>query len=275
MAGMVTGNREVLVFADYEQMVKSAVEKWLAMASAAIAHEGRFTVALSGGKTPLGFYRELAHCNQGIAWEKMHIFLADERFVPFDDEASNYRMIKENLLDSVAVPAENIHPIATQETTPALSAQSYEDHLRDFFKLRVGERPTFYLIMLGIGEDGHTASLFPDTVSWTEKNRLVVAVRSEKLVSERISLSLPVINNAKNIIFLVSGKKKARIIKEILEENNESVPAALVRSEQGTTMFLLDADAGRDIAVVDPACGGGRGQMGEGGFWTFYEIINS
>lgn len=251
MAGMVTGDREVFVFSDDKQMVKSAVERWLVMASEAIAREGRFTIALSGGKTPVGFYRELACCNQGIAWEKIHIFLADERFVPFDDEASNYRMIKENLLDSVAVPAENIHPISTQETSPDLSAKSYEAHLRDFFKLRLGERPTFYLIMLGIGEDGHTASLFPDTVSWTEKDRLVVAVRSKKLSSERISLSLPVINSAKNIIFLVSGKRKARIIKAILEENNESVPAALVRPKQGTTMFLLDADAGRDISPQD------------------------
>jgi 6-phosphogluconolactonase len=255
MAGMVTDSRAVLVFADYEQMVKSAVEKWLAMASEAIAREGRFTIALSGGKTPVGFYRELARCNQGIAWGKIHIFLADERFVPFDNEASNYRMIKEKLLDSVAAPAENIHPISTQETTPDLSAKRYEDHLRDFFKLRLGERPTFYLIMLGIGQDGHTASLFPGTASLTEKDRLVVAVRSEKLVSERISLSLPVINSAKNIIFLVSGKKKARIIREILEKNNASAPAALVRSEQGTTMFLLDADAGRDISPHDKQLG--------------------
>lgn len=248
---MVTDSREVLVFADYEQMVKSAVDKWLAMASEAIAHEGRFTVALSGGKTPVGFYRELARCNQRIAWDKIHLFLADERFVPFDVESSNYRMIKENLLDSVAVPAENIHPISTKEPTPDLSAKRYEDHLRDFFKLRIGELPTFYLIMLGIGEDGHTASLFPETVLWTGKNHLVVPVRNKKLSSERISLSMPVINSAKNVIFLVSGKKKAWIIKEIVEKNNESAPAALVRPKQGTTMFLLDADAGRDISLHD------------------------
>lgn len=244
----VTENREALVFADYEQMAQSAVEKWIAIASEAIQHRDCFTVALSGGKSPVGFYQELSRCNKGILWDKIHIFLTDERFVPFDNEASNYRLIEENLLRRVDIPMENIHPVSTQEATAESAANSYEKHVRDFFKLGASESPVFDLIMLGIGEDGHTASLFPETSSLTKKNRFVVAVRSEKLSNERVSLSLHVINQARNIIFLVSGKNKARIIKTIIGENNDSLPAARVKPGEGRVLFLLDKDAGKQLS---------------------------
>lgn len=244
----VIDNRRVLIFADYEQMTGFAVEKWTALASAAIRHKDCFTVALSGGTTPIGFYQKLSLCNKNVAWDKVHIFLADERFVPFDDEASNYRMIKENLLDRIAIPETSIHPISTRESTSERSAHWYEEHLRDFFKLRRGELPSFDLIMLGIGEDGHIASLFPGTSSVSEKARLAVAVTHEKVSNERISLSLPVINSAKTVIFLVSGTKKAPVVKKILEHNNDNVPAARVRPERGKLYFLVDKDAGQYLS---------------------------
>ncbi|MBW2646472.1 MAG: 6-phosphogluconolactonase [Deltaproteobacteria bacterium] len=248
MAHMVNGNKEVLVFADYAQMAAFAVEKWGEIAADAIKRKDWLAAALSGGRTPVGFYQKLSQYKKNIAWDKTHIFLADERFVPFDNEASNYRLIEENLLSRVDIPMENVHPVSTQEATAELAANSYEKHVRDFFKLGASESPAFDLIMLGIGEDGHTASLFPETLSLTEKNRLVIAVKSEKLSNERISLSLHVINRARNIIFLVSGKKKARIIKTILEENDDSLPAVRVKPSKGSLLFLLDKDAGGKLS---------------------------
>jgi len=243
MVKSVNSKRNIFIFDKYDQISDFAVEKWKEISADAIRSKDFFTVALSGGKTPTAFYEKLSNCRKGLFWNKTHLFLVDERFVPSDHEQSNYRMIKEYLLNGLKIPMENIHSISTQETTPEKSSENYEKDLRDFFNLNTGEIPTFDLVMLGIGEDGHTASLFPRTSSLRESRRLVVPVTVNRLRNKRISITLPVINNAKNIIFLVSGYDKAEVMKEIMEEKNMMLPATRVNPEKGNTIFLLDEKA--------------------------------
>ena len=243
MEKMVNSKKNILIFDKYDQISDFSIEKWEEISADAIRSKDFFTVALSGGKTPLYFYRKLSNYRKGFFWDKTHIFLVDERFVPSDHEQSNYRMIKEYLLNGLKIPVENIHSISTQEDTPEESSENYEKDLRDFFKLETGEIPTFDLVMLGIGEDGHTASLFPRTSSLRENRRLVVPVSLDRLENKRISITLPVINNAKNIIFLVSGYDKAQVMKEILEEKNMMLPASRVNPEKGKVFFLMDEKA--------------------------------
>lgn len=252
MANMVKvarGNRKISVFATYEQMSDFAIKKWQEISQRAVADRGFFAVALSGGKTPAGFYDKLSRSKKGLPWDKTHIFLVDERFVPFDDDQSNYRMIREHLLGSIEIPTENIHHIPTRQITPEISSKKYESYLVDFFKLKPGEMPTFDLVMLGIGEDGHTASLFPWTSELMEKRRLAISVALKRLKNRRISLTLPVINNARNVIFLVSGENKAEVIKKILEEGDRMLPAARVTPDRANLFFLMDEKAASLLSV--------------------------
>ncbi|NIM02804.1 6-phosphogluconolactonase [bacterium] len=243
MEKMVNSKRNILIFDKYDQISDFAVKKWEEISRDAIKSKDFFAVALSGGKTPAGFYEKLSNCRKGFYWNKTHLFLVDEHFVPFDHEESNYQMIKHHLLDSLRIPMENFHSISTQEDTPEKSSENYQKQLKDFFQLKAGEIPTFDLVMLGIGEDGHIASLFPRTSSLRESGPLVVAVSLNRVKNKRISITLPVINNAKNIIFLVSGYDKAQVIKEILEEKNMMLPASRVDPEKGQVFFLMDKKA--------------------------------
>ena len=243
MEKMVNSNRNILIFDGYERISDFAVDKWEEISTDAIRSKDFFTVALSGGKTPVGFYKKLSNHRKGVYWNKTHIFLVDERFVPFDHDESNYRMIKEHLLNSLRIPRENIHSISTSEATPEESSENYEKQITSFFQLAAGENPAFDLIVLGIGEDGHTASLFPRIPSLAESGPLVVAVSVNRLKNKRISITLPVINNAKNIIFLVSGYNKAQVMKEILEEKNMMLPASRVNPGKGKVFFLMDEKA--------------------------------
>ena len=243
MEKMVNSKRNILIFDRYDQICDFAIEKWEEISADAIRSNDFFAVALSGGKTPVGFYEKLSNCRKGFYWNKTHLFLVDEHFVPSHHEESNYRMIKHHLLDGLRIPMENVHSISTQEATPEKSSENYEKHLRYFFQLKAGEIPTFDLIVLGIGEDGHTASLFPRTPSLRESGPLVVAVSLNKVKNKRISITLPAINNAKNIIFLVSGYNKAQVMKEILEEKNMMLPATRVNPKKGRVFFLMDEKA--------------------------------
>lgn len=238
---VVVKDKEIFVFETAEQVSDFSVEVWKELADGAIKGKGIFTVALSGGKTPLKFYHKLNILNRAY-WNKTHIFLVDERYVPFISKESNFRSIKESLLDRVEIPNENVHFISTQEGDPAISAIKYEENLKSFFRLQEDEFPRFDLILLGIGEDGHTASLFPGTTALDEKKRMVVDVKSRKLKNKRISLTLPVINSAKNVVFLVTGKNKAEVVREVICKVNNKLPAALVNHPAGKISFFLDKD---------------------------------
>jgi len=237
-------DREVLIFEDIAGISDFALKVWVEASEKAVRDKGSFEAALSGGRTPVDFYRKLAGSEIDLPWRETRIFMVDERFVPFEDNASNYRMIRETLLRHVKIPEENIHFISTGENTPRISALKYEDDLISYFKTVKGEFPCFDLVLLGIGEDGHTASLFPRTTSLKETEHLAVAVSLPDVsMHDRISLTLPVINNAENIVFLVSGSSKAGIVKKILEDKDDKLPASLVKSKNKKVLFLLDREA--------------------------------
>jgi 6-phosphogluconolactonase len=205
-------------------------------------------VALSGGKTPVDFYKRLSRDKERPPWEKTHVFLADERFVPFESEESNYGMIKRNLLDPSGVNKENVHFLDAWEENAELSADKYARVIKDFFGLEQGGFPRFDLIMLGIGEDGHIASLFPGDPAVSEEKKLIVDVKPEKAGgNERISLTVPVINSAKNIVFLVTGPEKAAIAEKVLEGSASDLPASMIAPFDGRLFFLLDRESGKYI----------------------------
>lgn len=235
--------REKIVCADLDDLARRAAAEWVRTADEAIARAGRFAVALSGGNTPRALYAKLAGevLRSRIAWERWHFFWGDERSVPPDHADSNYRMAFEALLSRVPVPAANIHRIET-ERGPAEAAAAYETALRDFFAMPRGGFPRFDLVLLGIGEEGHTASLFPGSAALAERERLVVAVYVEKLKTDRITFTLPVLNSAAEVAFLVSGKSKAEVVKQTLRDGAD-IPAARVAPADGRVLWFLDKEA--------------------------------
>ena len=239
----MTSGRNIFVFSNNEGAAHFAANKWMEIAAASLTHKDYFTVALSGGKTPVDLYERLCVYKDTFSWEKTHIFLADERFVPAYDKDSNLGLIKEHLLNHIEIPDENLHTISTEGITLEQSARRYEEGIQRFFRSEGDSIPQFDLIMLGIGEDGHTASLFPGASSLTVTERLAIAVTTDRIPHNRISLSLPVLINAKQIIFLVSGVNKARVLKEILENRKSPLPAALVQRKSKTAYFVIDQGA--------------------------------
>jgi 6-phosphogluconolactonase len=219
------------------------VEEWRELEQKTLSEQKYFAVALSGGRTPVGFYHRLSEEHRGEVWKDVHVFPADERYVPLSDPDSNFGMLSELLLNQVRMPAANRHPVPVQERTLEIAAKKYEEEIRQFFGLHEGMFPQFDLIMLGMGEDGHTASLFPGHNSLKERKHLVYPVRKAPKKHQRLTFTLPVINNARNIIFLITGKEKANAVKRVMEEKNPSLPASMVRPVKGNLSFVLDREA--------------------------------
>lgn len=239
-------NREVKVYSTLDELCKAAAEEFIRCAQTAIAQENRFAVVLAGGNTPQTLYKLLARdYGTKIEWQRVHFFWGDERYVPFDSPQSNYKMAKELLLDVLKIPASNMYPMPTYFPDPADAAIKYEHTLKNFF---VGKNPQFDLILLGVGTDGHTASLFPSNAALEEKKAWVVSVRAEVNPPVRLSLTLPVINSAQNIFFLVAGEEKKNVVEAILErpeEAQQQFPAALVRTNGRLTMFIDEKARGK------------------------------
>jgi 6-phosphogluconolactonase len=233
--------RTLRVFRTKKALDTFMVEEWAVLCRRAVGRRGRFAAALPGGATPVSFYERLAAQDRKLPWDRTHIFLTDERCVPFDDRDSNYRMIDAILLRHVPIPPGNIHAVQTR-LEPSAAAAAYETEIRAFFGLKKGEFPGFDLILLGLGEDGHTASLFPGDAA-AEKRRFAAAVARAAPDHNRVTLTLPVINRASAVIFLVAGAKKAPILKAVLDGPGTGLPAGLVRTSQGRTVFLADKDA--------------------------------
>lgn len=237
-------NKEVIIFKTIDDMADFVVKQWEVISREAIKERGQFTAALSGGRTPLVLYKKLSG-EIKLPWDKTHIFMADERFVPYESGENNYHSISRILLRHVGIPGKNIHPVFTSEDSARASAKRYEGDLISFFRITGKKLPRFDLMLLGIGEDGHTASLFPDTSALQESKRLAAAVSPrDESIKERITLTLPVINNAANIMFMAAGRNKANIAREVIEGKNSLLPAALVKPGHGRLFFLLDEDAG-------------------------------
>jgi 6-phosphogluconolactonase len=183
-----------------------------------------------------------------IPWKSIYFFWGDERHVPPTDPESNYRMVYEAMLSKVPVPPQNIFRISGEEKDPELAAKQYEQTVINFFGLNAGRSPRFDLVLLGLGPDGHTASLFPDSTALRETNRLVVATWVEKFKTHRITLTLPVLNNAAVVEFLVSGKEKAGIVHQVLDGDGNEFPSQMIRPRDGRLVWLLDEAAASELS---------------------------
>jgi len=235
----------VEVLPDKAALVDRALALILEKLKTAIAQNGRFTIALAGGSTPKPLYEALG--NQALPWEKMHIFWGDERYVPADHPDSNEGMTRNAWLNHVAIPPENIHPVPTTAGDPAIVAANYEAALQTFFQTAVGEFPALDVILLGMGDDGHTASLFPHTAALQVGDRLVTVGSKDR--QPRITFTVPLINHAKTVIFLVSGDNKQPALLQVfaVDGDADTYPSRLIQP-QGELWWLLDAAAGAAIA---------------------------
>ena len=234
------------VYGDKQQLAAAAAHDFAERAAEAIASSGRFAVALAGGSTPEATYELLAsEYADEVDWGNVHVFFGDERSVPPDDDDSNYRMARESLLDHV--PVGSVHRMRG-ELLPDEAAMQYEEELREFFGA-LGVPPEFDLIQLGIGDDGHTASLFPDTPALTVTDRWVAQNPVPKLETVRITLTLPVINAAKAVGFLVAGEDKAEALREVLEgdADPQNYPAKFVQPV-GELNWMVDQEA---VSMLD------------------------
>jgi 6-phosphogluconolactonase len=238
-----TWKPQVRVFPDMEAMSVGAAERFNTLAKETIVSRGRFIAALSGGSTPRRFYSLLGSplYRDKIDWNKVHLFWADERCVPRGHSESNFKLVADTLLAQVALPAKNIHRIKG-ENKPELAAEEYEQNIRSFFGSQT--TPEFDILFLGAGEDGHTASLFPGTVTLREMIRLAMPVYLDPPNLHRVTLTLPLLNQARRVLFLVSGQAKARMVYEIVENGNpHGYPAGLVHPAHGSIAWFVDKDA--------------------------------
>lgn len=240
-------NATIKIFDSIEELNLFAREEVARIALQAIAERGLFTIALSGGSTPKKLYNLLSEkgFQGGINWQQTHFFFGDERFVLPDDAESNYRMANESLFSRIDVPSQNIHRFETEQGSAETVAAKMENELHEFFGLAENEFPAFDLILLGMGADGHTASLFPESAAIQEAKRLVTENYVEKFQTFRLTFTVPTINNARNVIFLVAGEDKAGAAREVLQgnSNGRKYPSQLIKPANGNLTFLLDAKA--------------------------------
>jgi 6-phosphogluconolactonase len=236
--------RSVEVLATAADLFHAAAEEFIGVARTAIGAQGRFTVALSGGNTPKALYSLLASNYSNFAWNRVFLFFGDERHVAPTDPESNYRMVNESLLSKITIPAENIFRVAAENPDPDAVASQYDTQIRKFFELKPGEFPRFDLILLGMGPDGHTASLFPDSAALEEKSRIVVANWVAKFNTHRITFTFPVLDRAAEVMFMASGADKADMVHQVLDEKQTPpYPCQRVNPTDGKLLWLLDEAA--------------------------------
>jgi len=240
-------NREIRIFENEDKLDNFAIQRWIEMTSRAVGQKGLFTVALSGGRSPLSLYHKLSQLKDILPWDSMRLFMADERFVPFDNEENNFRLLRENLLNPLNIASKHAYPVPVEEGSAEGASQKYARTLKEFFKLKKDELPRFDLIMLGVGEDGHIASLFPGADIEGGRGSIAIPAVAKGVKHKRISLSLPVINNARSVIFVVKGQRKSDVMKKVLEEADNKLPAVHVKPVKGKVYFLLDASAASRI----------------------------
>ncbi|MCU0552495.1 MAG: 6-phosphogluconolactonase [Leptolyngbya sp. Prado105] len=230
-------NPQIEVLSDLPALVDRALDLVLARLKSAIATRDIATIALAGGSTPKPLYEKLAQ--QDLPWEKLHVFWGDERYVPADHPDSNQRMARLAWLNQVPIPAENIHPMQMDAIDPMIAADRYEAEVKKFFNSNPGEFPAFDVILLGIGDDAHTASLFPHTQALQICDRLITI--GEKDGNPRITFTVPLINSARAVIFMVAGANKHHALTQIFADqaDTDTYPARLIQP-QGELWWLLD-----------------------------------
>jgi 6-phosphogluconolactonase len=240
--------KQLVTSKNSDELDQLAARKIIEIAARAVEQSGRFTLALSGGSTPRSLYQLLASepYRKRIAWDKAHFFFGDERLVAADSPESNYRMAKVAFLEPLKIPEGRIYRWKTELSEPKAIAADYENQLRAFTK---GSLPKFDLVLLGLGPDGHTASLFPFTQALQEAERDAVANWVPKLDAWRLTLTFPVLNNAANVVFLVSGDDKASILRAVLEGpfDPDRLPAQMIQPFHGDLFWLIDRAASREL----------------------------
>lgn len=243
---------EILICADAAELAREAARRFAELAEVFVGDAGRFTVALSGGSTPKAMFSILAEkpFADSLPWRSICFFWGDERCVPSGHAESNYRMADETLLSKVSIPRENIFRIPAEDADHERAAASYSQTISRFFKLAESDFPRFDLIFLGMGADGHTASLFPGTAALQTSDRIAVANYVEKFQAYRITLTAATINNAFNVIFLVAGEDKASALKEVIEgqRNTAKYPGQLIEPHYGTLLWMVDEAAATHLS---------------------------
>ena len=242
---------QIIIAADADDLAFRAAELFKNAARAHVSKSGRFVAALSGGSTPRGMYRLLAspRALTEVPWEQAHLFWVDERCVPPSDPESNLGTAWRDLLRYLPLSPENIH-FVRGDFPPEEAADEYQMELTWFFQLGEGEFPIFDLIFLGMGKDGHTASLFPGQSALHEASRLAMAVKGGTPDVYRTTLTFPVLNRARRIVFLVAGMDKAETVRALLEGAGPDLPAAKIKPLQGDVIWLLDQEAASLLAKV-------------------------
>jgi 6-phosphogluconolactonase len=244
----MTNNREVRILADANSIAQTAAAEFLEAAREAVREKGSFSVALAGGSTPKALYGLLVNnplLQAKVPWSKIQFFFGDERHVPPDNSESNFRMANEAMLSKAPIDPKQVHRIKGEKPNAAEAAAEYDDDLRVSFKLTGDQLPRFDLVLLGMGPEGHTASLFPGTKALKEQSRLVVSNWVGKFYTDRITFTPPVLNNAARVIFMVHGEEKAPALKAVLEGpyEPEQLPAQIIRPKQGKVLWLVDPSA--------------------------------
>lgn len=244
----------VLVYADTKEVARAVAKRFVQMSRESIAGGGAFRVALAGGKTPQLLYQLLAdhEFRSQIDWSSLHMFWGDERCVPPEHPESNYGMARRELFARVPIPRENIHRMQAERTDVEQAARDYEEVLRQFLSMDAQGFPRFHLILLGLGQDGHTASLFPSWSAWHDAPGWVCAPDVESAGVRRMTLTLPVLNAAHHVIFMVTGEDKADVLRRVAKDGDQRLPAQRVRPVEGELLFVVDAAAGARLRGTAP-----------------------
>ncbi len=237
--------KNIEILTNRDELIQRALEIILPKIPQAIAQRQKFTIALAGGSTPKPLYEALAA--QDLPSEQIHVFWGDERYVPSDHPDSNERMAREAWLNRVNFPPANIHPVPTSANNPAADAEQYNTELAEFFQVKSGEFPAFDVILLGMGDDAHTASLFPNTDALNVCDRLITV--GNKDGQPRITFTIPLINQARAVLFLVTGENKQPALAQVFAPEADAMmyPSRFIQP-QGELWWLLDAAAGEKIS---------------------------
>jgi 6-phosphogluconolactonase len=246
--------REIRILNDGAAIAKRAAQEFVESATSAVREKGSFNVALAGGSTPKALYGLLvtdAALRSQVPWDKMHLFFGDERHVAPDHCDSNFRMATEAMISQSPLKPEQVTRIKGEYPATERAALEYEKALREYFKLKDGEYPRFDLLLVGMGSEGHTLSLFPGTKALHAEGRAVVRNWVGKLYTERITLTAPAASNAARILFMVTGADKALALKAVLEGpyEPEQLPAQLLQPKNGKLLWLVDTAAGSMLAT--------------------------
>ncbi len=249
-----SAQRDIRILADSAAITRRAADEFVKAASEAVAKNGVFNVAFAGGSTPKSLYALLADdpaYRAKITWDKVRVFFGDERHAPPDSPESNFRMASEALFSKGLLKPEQIARIKGEYPDTEKAALEYEQVLRAYFQLKAGEYPSFDLVLLGMGDEGHTLSLFPGTKALHAPGRIVVRNWVGKFYTERITLTAEAVNHASSVMFLITRADKAPALKAVLEGpyEPEQLPAQLIQPASGSTLWLIDRDAAKMLTV--------------------------